>query len=489
MKETFGRLVKQGSIYALGNFLFKVAGFLLAFIYLDPDYLAEAAYGRLALLDTTAKVLIPLLTLGISTGLLKFWADPEYASEKGVLVFTSVIAVCGCGVAAFILVALSAPYAAEILLGSSERAGLFYLLGGYMACKIIATTPTKHLRNEEKAGWMVAAIALEMVLLVAGVYYFLVVEGLGLIGVMQAYLLSAGVSAAVLVGGVLVSVPWKFKPEYLRRLVRFGMPLAWVGIGAMLLSLGDRYLLQWLTGPVTVGIYDWSGRLGNVLYMLFVSSFQLAFTVHGVKALSGDVSEADLHRRTFRHFVIWTGWAALGLSLLAYDVTLLVSDSAAYLAAEYLVLPVAIGYLFYGVYTVMNNLLYAGGRTKMIARNIYLTAGLNIILNLALIPLLGAFGAALATAISYAGLVAVTTRIAYTETTTRFPWMVLAKVLTLILGLYLLGRVSFDWSLAGRLSARIFLIGLYPLGIYLWGLYTNDEWKELGQIIYDRLRV
>ncbi len=489
MERRFSRLLGQISWYALGNVLFKVAGFLLAFIYLDPEYLSEAAFGRLALLDVTGRVLIPLLALGLGPGLLKFWADPAHAHEKGALSFTALIATFGCGLVAFVLFYFLAEPASVLLFGRPTDARLFRLFGGFVALKIIAKTPSGHLRNLEKPQWVAAASGLEMVFLVGGVYYLLVIRGAGLEGVMLAYLVSSGVSTAALAGGVLATVPWRFKPQFLRRLIQFGMPLAWVGIGAMLLNVGDRYLLQWFNGPVSVGIYDWSGRLGSVLYLLFVSSFHSAFTVLGVKALSGEgeAAEEGFHRRTFRHFAIWTGWGVVGLSLLAYDVTLWISESAVYLAAEYLVLPIAIGYLFYGVYSVMNNLIYAGGRSGAIAQNIFLAAMFNIILNLALIPLWGVMGAAVATAISYAALLAVTTRIAYRHTSTRFPWTVLGKVLVLIIVLYVLGRLTFDWSTPARLAARLLLIAAYPVGVYAWRLYSPEEWRELAAIVRKRL--
>lgn len=473
------KLVKQTGVYTLGNVLLKVAGFALAFFTLDPEYLAQASFGRLALLEATAKVAIPLFGLGLSNGLLKFWGAPEASEERGVLSFTALASGAGLGIAASALISLLAEPLAWLLLDGPEYAPDVRLIGVYIGVKVLAATPAAYIRNQEWVWLHVLAIGLEMALLVAGAYVGLVVMGAGLTGLLWAYVASAGISALVLAVGMAAHLPWRVRWGALRQLAVFGAPLAVAGVGVVLLNLGDRYLLRAMADLETVALYDWAGRLASVLYLLLVSSFSAAFSVLGVKNLDAG-GDGAFHRRTFRHFVIGAGWASLALGLGAYDVTRFVSPNPAYLGVETLVFPLAVGFALYGTYYVLVTILYAAGRTTAIARNLLLATGANVVLNVVLIPPFGAMGAAVATILAYGGLLVVTAQTVTRWTGTQFDWSVLIKGLALVTGLYLAGHLLLDASLVIRLAGRIALVAAYVPLVVVLRLYT---WEEVRTVI------
>ncbi|MEM6325916.1 MAG: oligosaccharide flippase family protein [Bacteroidota bacterium] len=472
------RLVKQTGVYTLGNVLLKAAGFALAFFTLDPAYLAQEAFGRLAMLETTAKVAIPLFGLGLSNGLLKFWGAPDAHAERGALSFTALLGGAVLGVlGALAVIALADPLA-RWLLDGTEHAMAVRLIGVYIGAKVLAATPAAYLRNQEWVWLHVLAIGVEMVLLVVGAYVGLVVMEAGLVGLLWAYVASAGISALVMAGGMAVHLPWRLRWGGLRRLAAFGVPLAAAGVGVILLNLGDRYLLKALADLETVAVYDWAGRLASVLYLLLVSSFSAAFSVLGVKNLEAGGGSA-FHRRTFRHVVVGAGWASLALGLGAFDLTRFVSPNPAFLGVETLALPLAVGFALYGTYYVLVTILYAEGRTGTIARNILLATAVNVALNVALIPAMGAMGAAVATVLSYGGLLAITARTVSREVGTRFDWTLLVRALALVGALYLLGHLTLEWNLVPRLAARIALVGAYVPLIVALRVYSWEEVRGL----------
>ena len=486
LKEKLLRLIRQTSGYALANLLLKVAGFLLAFIYLDPQYLSEAAFGQWEMLQVTAAITSAFFGLGLSNGLLKLWAEPENEDARDALAFTSLLAVGALAGAALALIFAATGPLASVLLGDAARAPLVRLLAGYVVFQMVLQVPKNLIRIYERVGLFVLMILGRMVVLVGGVYYFLVVAGAGLRGILYAYLLSLGLAATGLTVGVLRIVRWEVQKRFVRQLVRLGAPLMMAGLAYKFLDAGDRYLLGWLASDATVGVYGWAARLGAILNLLIVRSFRAAFDVLGVKDLEGDIQEADFHRRTFRHYAIWSSWAALGLSLAAYDLTRLVATSKAYLAAETLVFPIAVGFLFYGVYYMIVNILYAGGKTGTIAVNVFLAALFNAGLNVVLIPLLGAMGAALATAAAYLGLVLLTMRVIGRFTESTFPWGTLARALSAAGALYALGLLSTDWPTALRIAYRGGLVLLYLPLIPALRLYTWAEVKEITRYLRER---
>lgn len=489
MASLLTRLAGQSGIYALGNAAIKAGGLVLLLFYLDPALLAQAEYGRLILLETAASLLTVMAGLGLAQGLLKYATDPAYASERGALAFTTLAATVLLAAAMWAVVVLLASPLAGLLLDDASRVELVRWMGAYAALKIVGSVPYMALRVEERAGWFVAGLVVEFALLVGGVYYFLVVQGLGLEGVVRGYVLSAGATALVLSAGLLVRTPWRFQPRFVRHLLAFGAPLVFANLASVFLNTGDRFVLDAFQGAEEVAVYGLAQKFGGLVNMLFVQSFSMAFAVLGLKALGdpGSREASTLHRRTFRHFAVLAGWGALGVSVLALDATVLISPNPAYRDAEPLILPVALGFVGYGIYYIAMNVLYAARQTRRIAGYVMATAAVNLGLNLALVPFLGAMGAALATLLSYAGLAAATAWQARQLARIAFPWWALGSVVLIVAGLWALAQPSYPWDVPQRLAWRLGLVALYPALVLAAGVYTRAElrtsWDALRRFL------
>ena len=170
--------------------------------------------------------------------------------------------------------------------------------------------------------------------------------------------------------------------------------------------------------------------------------------------------------------------------------TRLLPADAAYLQADSLVLLLALGFMNYGVYYIIINIVYAAGHTKVISLNVMGAAVLNGVLNLILIPFLGVFGAALATFLSYLalGLGAAYFARKDAQAPVGFPWGVYVIVLGLVGGLYMLGQPSLAWPVLARLGLRAGLILAYPLLVVLTGVYTREDVRNLWNAIRQWLK-
>ncbi|MDX1440048.1 MAG: oligosaccharide flippase family protein [Rubricoccaceae bacterium] len=476
------RLVRQGGMYTLSNLGVKLAGFILLAFYLDPATLSQADYGRFQLLEIMAQILILVGGMGLAAGLLKFLHDDSLAEDEDALPATTLVGVSICAVGIFVIVWLVSHPLATFLVDDPEAVLPVRLAGGYVALKLIGAVPFMVLRAKERAGTYALIAITEAFVLVGAVAYMLVVRRAGLDGVMIGYVISAAVSAVCLSGFLLAHLTGGVKWTLLRPLFRFGMPLALAGLAAVVLNAGDRYVLKLLTDAEVVAVYGLAAKYGGLVNMLFVQSFNLAFSVIGLKALRADGEGATVHRRTFRHYVVLTGWGVLGVSLLARDVTDLLSPNPAFLDAEPLVLPLALGFMAYGIYYIGMNVLYAEGQSRAIAGGVTIAAIVNIVLNLVAIPLLGVAGAALTSLLCYAGLAAITMRRAVRTTPVDYHWLALGVVLLFVLGLWMLAQASIHWAPIMRILFRLGLISAYPALVLVAGIYRRDELRRLGDV-------
>lgn len=474
-------LFKQGSVYALVGVVSKLSGFVLMALYGDPELFSPTEFGDLSVLDAVKTFAVLVGSAGLPLALIRFAADTAAPEEtRGAVAATTLALSAGAGLVAGGLVWLLAPALSAWLFGSAALAEPVRWLALFVAIKATADVSFTELRRREKPGWFVALSALEMGALVAAVAYFLVVERAGLVGVMKGYVVSAAVLFAVGVPVLLANIERRVARELVRPMLAFGVPLVLSGLAGVFLKLGDRFLIRLLLDAEANAVYEWASRFGSVVNALLVQSFQLAFTVLGMKAL-GAGSPPDLHRSAFRHVAAAAGWMALGLGLLVGDVSRWLTPVEAYIDTGGLTLLVAGGFGFYGLYFVTVNVLYSAGRTREVAWSVVAAGLLNAALNAALIPALGVAGAALATLLAYAALAFGTARIAGRSLDVRYPWRV--PLVAAAVAAVLWGAGTWTPPTALGLAGRLGLLALYPPVLFAAGLYDRHDLRRAADVL------
>lgn len=479
------RLARQSAVYALGNLALKAAGLLLLPLYLDEARLSIADYGHLGLLETTAQFAVVLAGAGVASGLLRYTAAGGRASPEEYLgtALITVLGIAGIVVAGLLL--LAEPFAG-FLLGDGGYAPAFRWMSVYIGFKVLGSIPYMMLRVRERAGLFLTALLAEVILLIGGVYAALVIYDAGLTGVMAAFAISAGLVAVPLSLIALRYARITWQKRLTGDLLTFGMPLALAALAGILLNAGDRFVVQAMLGPESVAIYVLAAKFGGLINMLFVQSFNLSFSVLGLKSIDR-TGVTDLHRRAFRHFVVIAGWGVLGVSFFAFDATRLISSTPEYLSAEPLILPIAYGFLLYGLYFLVVNVLYSAKRTRSVAILVIVSAIANILLNILLIPFIGVMGAALSSIAGYGLLLAVTVRQARREMPLNLPWRSLWVISGVILVLWIAGLPSLGWDPLVRIVFRLALVGAYPLFVLLMGLYSRSEVESVYSAVKGKL--
>ena len=476
------RLARQSGTYALANVVAKLSGFVLLVYYGDPAVLPEADLGLLGELNAVMMLALLVAGIGLPLGIIRFATSPTLTEAERESVPATALAlsvVSGAALAALGW-ALAGPLAEALLLGPG-RAEVVRWLAVFVGFKTVSEVSYTVLRQRERVGTFAAVSAAEAALLVVAIVAFLL-DGQGLAGVMKGYALSAAVTAAVVTPLLLRHVSRRVRWGLVRPMMTFGVPLIASGLAARFLNLGDRFLLVQMLGPEAAAPYEWAARFGGVVNTLLVQSFVLAFTVLGMKALD-ETGSPELHRQAFRHFSALAGWVVLGLGLFVGDVSRLLTDVPAYVETEGLVVLIAGGFAFYGLYYVVVNVLYAAGRTRAVAASVGGAAALNLALNLVLIPALGAAGAAVATLVSYAALAVATARAAQASTPVAYPWRALAVVSALTAGLWLAGTPTAGWDAGPRLAARAALALAYLPGLLVLGVYRRDDLARAAALV------
>lgn len=186
-----------------------------------------------------------------------------------------------------------------------------------------------------------------------------------------------------------------------RRLLTFSAPLVVSAAMSAVFSDIDIFLLGALAGAGPVGEYNAVYPLAQFLTMI-VSAFGFLF-VPVISELHAD-GDHDALRRLIRTITKWALLANLPLTLLLSlfpETIVSITFGPKYVAAAPVLPILAVGFFVHTAAALSGNTLTSIGKTRLIMYDNFLVAVLNVVLNVALIPDFGAFGAALATTASY----------------------------------------------------------------------------------------
>jgi O-antigen/teichoic acid export membrane protein len=195
----------------------------------------------------------------------------------------------------------------------------------------------------------------------------------------------------------LLGFAWR--PDYLREILSFGIPLIPHSVGFFLLSSVDRFLINAQLGLAQVGIYMVAVQLVAAMGLVF-DAINNAYVPWLFERLKRDQLDEK------KQIVRWTyayGIALLGVVLLAFVIgapILVLVAGEKYRPAAEVIGWLALGQAFHGMYLMVTNYIFYSKRTGLLSLST-ITAGLiNVGLLMVLLSLLGLKGAAIAYAAS-----------------------------------------------------------------------------------------
>jgi O-antigen/teichoic acid export membrane protein len=251
--------------------------------------------------------------------------------------------------------------------------------------------PYSRVLASQSLGWLLAVVAL------------VGIAGLGVTGALAAYLLITGLGAAAVLLLVLrersrsaAEAP-SAGPVNLGALLGYGLRLYPAGISTFLSYRVDLFLLSALRGDAAaIGLYALAVSLAEITFQVPDSVATLFYP----RVAGAERAEADRLAPSIARFTLLiTGLAAIALipmAWLAIRVVLPGYDGS--LLPFLLLLP---GTVALGLSKVLSGYISGLGRPEPVGIIAMVALGMNVVVNVVLIPPLGIAGAALASMISY----------------------------------------------------------------------------------------
>lgn len=387
-------LLRSFSIYTLSNVTNAGLPFLLLPIL--TVYLTQRDYGIITNLTALLMLSIPLVEMGLTPALTRQYVKKEV--DTGSYLSTGVMASI---LNALVLSALIVAFSGWISTYTYVSQPFIVMAGAYSFFHVLSELLLTIWRMEDRPVRYGIFRTIKIIFDISLSLHLIIGLGYGWEG--RAYGMIAACIVFGLVAGFLL---WKsgylrlsFNKSYLSHLLAFGLPVIPHTVSGIFISYSDKLIITNMLSVEESGVYSVAFTIGMALGLL-VNSFNQAWVPWLYEKLeSGEEKDkVQIVKITYVYFLVITGIALiLGFSApLIYKV--IGQDFAGGMG---IVIWVAMGFAFNGMYKMVVNYLFYAEKTQLVALSSIIAACANIFLNLNLIPVYGLTGAAMATLMAF----------------------------------------------------------------------------------------
>ena len=469
------RLARDTAIYAIGNIAVRAGALLL--IPIQTHWLSISDYGVLATLYVTLQILHVWMSVGMRDAFIRFELDSREQGNIGLLFGTTTWITLAAGTAITGISVLLLDPVIQYLTGIEDAGQLVALTTVAALAFALYLHVTNYYRaNLQPLRFLVAGLA-SVVLLLAANWLLVVQWQWGIKGAMAAYLGAYAISSLVVLVDVIPKTGFGFSASFARPLIQFGLPLVFAMFGKFVMSSSGVYFLSRMAGSESVAIYSLGGRFAQILDIVLLFPFQLAFAPLVFRNVDNQASHETIARQVSTFLGI-SAVVCFGLLFVSRPLIAVVAPPEYSIAFLVTVLSLP-AFVFKGIAILGEVTLSLKHRTKTIGWTVTLSAALCLFLNYLLTPSLGWMGVVLATNLTY-GLSAMIL-VGLGHRAYPLPIKISAVAAALVVHAFLV--IAF-YGLAGA-SNSIFIIGaliVFVLSLTIaWtgGLLTQQNVLEL----------
>lgn len=384
---------KNTFIYSIGNILPKAASFLLLPIY--TKYLSTEDYGIVSCMLALQPILTIIFSLALDSSIFRLYHDCKGKDVKQTFLSTIFYSSVFLSIFNIVLLFTFQSYI-EMIYSNIDFFPYYSTIILYVSISNLFNLPKKYLMLNEKASLFVVLSILQFCITAALILWFLIKLNSGAYGYLKGYLISSALFLPIYLAITFKFISFKFSFNILKQIAAFSFPLIPTLLSAWVLDLSDRIFIERYFTLSDVGIYSLSYKIASIILIVSLS-IDKAYRPLFFK-LAKDEKTGTIYTYNNTIFILIT-FLCFIISLFSKEIIVLFFSSNYYNAYKYIPL-IAFSYIF----SVLGGLVARNfEQSKKTTNNMYIylvSLVINILLNFALIPRFGVYGAAFATIIS-----------------------------------------------------------------------------------------
>lgn len=483
-------ILRHSFLYGLANWIRPLLSLVLLPLYFH--HLTAEQYGDYGLFVQTTEFVGILIGMRFDLTVSRLYFERKDDAARARVVFTAFAWLVLLSAAGAALGALFAPALVTLVfsLGASGDAGIdkalyadyFRLAFLTLFFQLAAQVPSAYARILKKSGFFSAVSIFGLLLGLTLNIYFVAGLELGLTGIF----ISGLVVNVFLFAALFLAMIRRVRPALSRKdwrdLNGMSLPLLPGSIAVFLLTFGDQFIINYLSGRESVGIYRVAYKFGLLVSYMITQPFMQFWRVRMYEIYErGRATKA--YRKVLTLFTFLIVFAALLLSAGIEDFFRIISADPEWWLAAPVVPVLALAYVFAGIRYHVEVGIYLVKKTRFASYVTVSAAVLNVALNFALVPPLGAMGAAVATLASMVYMVFLSYFFSNRLYHVNYEVGRIAKTFVAGFGLFAIATsVRLDSPILSFVF-RILVASSYPFVLYFMRFYTRDEMDRVKGIL------
>ncbi len=401
MFEKLKELSKDTLIYGISTIVGRLLNFL--FVPFFTNIFNPTEYGYIFIIYSYIAIFNIIYIYGLDSAFLKYAALKDAADDKDNF-STPYISVFITSVLISLIVILFSKDICTLIKIPESYYSLIIIASAILFFDSNANIPFLKLRLERKAKFFsilkVSNILVNLISNFVLIFYF----KLGIEAILISNLLAAVLTLVLLIPTIIENFRLRLNEDLLRKLLKFGLPYLPAGLALMFVQVIDVPILERLTDVETVGIYKANYKLG-IFMMLFVGMFQYAWQPFFLNNSKVE-NIKEIFAKVLTYFCVVSSILLVLVSFFIEDIIKISFWGYHLIGQRYWdgipIIPIVLcAYLFNGMYVVFSAGIYIKEKSIYAPIVTGIGAGINILANFILIPVLNIDGAALATLFSY----------------------------------------------------------------------------------------
>jgi O-antigen/teichoic acid export membrane protein len=490
--STLTKLAKHSSHYFMGRTVLLLLGFVSF-----PLFARVLTVEQFGLMNLAMNIVLAAVTMGkvgMQTAVQRFHREHMESGDASAVrrYYSTIFFGTGLTGASVGVVMLLAIFAMQPLLPDATTRNVFLLASALVLIRALQSIVMNLLQAENRT---IAYATIESVtrgMTIAAICLLLFEWRRSV----SAYFVGTIVVEAIVVACVAAYVVRRdilsfaaFDMAFFKSALVFGFPLMLAEISYVILDSGDRVLVRIYLGPLALGYYAAVYGIAAYLRELITIPLNMALLPVCMETwvLQGAKSVQSLLAKSFSLFMV-SGIGILAvLTLTAKDMVIILASRKYQPGAP--LLPVLMAGLIStaaGIFFGIGLIIYK--KTKVIATNTAIAAGLNVVLNIILLPRMGLQGAAWATLISFIVQNLLTAYSSNLVLPFEIEYLRILKQFALGTAVVVIGlrvQLANPW---GELITRSLVALLFPISLWLFDTPLRDTAKSAFQSTLDKIR-
>lgn len=476
MLQGIKNTAKSSIIYGLGNISTKLVGIVLLPLYTNTKLISVEEFGVLGVLDVSIQILVAIFGLSLYQAFFRWYWDKSYVLERKSIFFTvftflllvvSIISIFGY----FLSSDLS-----NVLFGNVNYRRVVFLMIVSTSLQILLQLSLSYMRLEEKATFYTITNVSRLIVSLLLTILFISRLGRGIEGIYEAQIIGNIFLFIITLKYIVNRFVLKIKFDILKDMLRYSLPLTVASVSGIALATLDRYILNYKATLLDVGIYTLAFRIANTIRVFIVHSLQLAIAPSVFKLMNHPNSKV-IYARIMTYFNLLVIFSAFFLSVFGYEIISVFTSDRIYMTAFKIIPIISLAIVFGSAKDIAVNGLNIVKKTQIVSVIVPLVALFHLTLNFMIIPILGVYGAALASCISQAIFLVFTIYFAQKHYPIPYEFKRSFYPLLLAILLFVISMQLEPMAFWMRIGVKSILIIAFPLILWIFS-FPNDEEKQ-----------